>query len=49
MPSYIASIPSPPQGVWDIGPFPVRAYAAVPLAEPHDHLRSGGWLPTGEG
>ncbi|RIJ78484.1 prolipoprotein diacylglyceryl transferase [Nakamurella silvestris] len=27
MPSYLASIPSPPQGVWDLGPFPVRAYA----------------------
>ena len=29
--------------------FPVRAYASVPAAEPHDHLRSGGWLPTAGG
>jgi len=27
MPSYLASIPSPSQGVWNLGPFPVRAYA----------------------
>ena len=26
-PTYLASIPSPSQGVWDIGPFPLRAYA----------------------
>jgi prolipoprotein diacylglyceryl transferase len=25
--SLVASIPSPPQGVWHLGPFPVRAYA----------------------
>jgi arylformamidase len=28
---------------------PVRAFAAVPAAEDHDHLRSGGWLPTAGG
>ncbi|GAC69970.1 prolipoprotein diacylglyceryl transferase [Gordonia soli] len=26
-PTTLAYIPSPPQGVWDIGPFPLRAYA----------------------
>ncbi|MCG2802204.1 MAG: prolipoprotein diacylglyceryl transferase [Cellulomonas sp.] len=28
----LASIPSPPQGVWYLGPFPVRAYALAILA-----------------
>ncbi|NLE71288.1 MAG: prolipoprotein diacylglyceryl transferase, partial [Actinomycetales bacterium] len=27
-----ASIPSPPQGVWYLGPFPVRAYALAIMA-----------------
>ena len=27
--SVLASIPSPAQGVWEIGPFPVRAYAVA--------------------
>lgn len=31
------------------GTFPVRAYASVPEIEPHDHRRSGGWLPTAGG
>jgi hypothetical protein len=35
-----------PPRVAAFGTFPVRAYAAVPKYEPHDHLRSGGWLPT---
>ncbi|BCJ52629.1 hypothetical protein Asp14428_41040 [Actinoplanes sp. NBRC 14428] len=35
-----------PPRVSAFGTFPVRAYAAVPEFEPHDHLRSGGWLPT---
>jgi kynurenine formamidase len=26
--------------------FPVRAYAAIPAVEPHDHRRSGGRMPT---
>ena len=26
------NIPSPPQGVWHLGPFPVRAYALCILA-----------------
>jgi kynurenine formamidase len=36
-----------PPRVAGLGTFPVRAYAAVPAYEPHDHLRSGGRLPTG--
>ena len=31
-----------PPRVAEFGTFPVRAYAAVPLPEPHDHGRSGG-------
>lgn len=27
MPSLLASIPSPPQGAWNLGPVPIRAYA----------------------
>ena len=38
-----------PPRVAGFGTFPVRAYAAVPAREPHDHLRSGGWLPTAGG
>ncbi|GAB2473707.1 prolipoprotein diacylglyceryl transferase [Xylanimonas ulmi] len=30
--SLVASIPSPPQGVWHLGAFPVRAYALAILA-----------------
>ncbi|HET6531222.1 MAG TPA: cyclase family protein, partial [Actinoplanes sp.] len=36
-----------PPRVAAFGTFPVRAFATVPAVEPHDHLRSGGWLPTG--
>ena len=36
-----------PPRISGFGTFPVRAYASVPVAEPHDHLRSAGWLPTG--
>jgi kynurenine formamidase len=35
-----------PPRVAGFGTFPVRAYAAVPAYEPHDHKRSAGWLPT---
>ncbi len=35
-----------PPRISGFGTFPVRAYAAVSLFESHDHLRSGGWLPT---
>ena len=38
-----------PPRVAGFGTFPVRAYATVPAIEPHDHLRSGGWLPTAGG
>ena len=38
-----------PPRVAGFSTFPVRAYAAVPLVEPHDHLRSGGHLPTAGG
>lgn len=30
--SFLASIPSPDRGVWDLGPFPVRAYALCIIA-----------------
>ena len=30
--AVLASIPSPSQGVWDLGPFPVRAYALCIIA-----------------
>ena len=29
---YLASIPSPPQGVWHLGPVPIRAYAMCIIA-----------------
>lgn len=35
-----------PPRVAGFGTFPVRAYAAVPAVEPHDHRRSAGWQPT---
>ena len=35
-----------PPRISGFGTFPVRAYASVPVAEPHDHLRSAGWLPA---
>ena len=31
-PTYLAAIPSPPQGVWFLGPLPVRAYAVFIIA-----------------
>lgn len=30
--THLASIPSPPQGVWEIGPLPLRAYALCIIA-----------------
>ena len=30
--SVLAAIPSPTQGVWEIGPFPLRAYALCIIA-----------------
>ena len=32
MTSTLAYIPSPPQGVWELGPFPLRAYAVCIIA-----------------
>lgn len=29
---FLASIPSPPQGVWELGPIPIRAYALCIIA-----------------
>jgi arylformamidase len=44
-----ATFTAAPPRVAAFGTFPVRAYASVPAAEPHDHLRSGGHLPTSAG
>ena len=30
--TVLASIPSPSQGVWELGPFPLRAYALCIIA-----------------
>ncbi|ONI82866.1 prolipoprotein diacylglyceryl transferase [Actinosynnema sp. ALI-1.44] len=30
--TFLATIPSPPQGVWEIGPIPIRAYALLVIA-----------------
>jgi kynurenine formamidase len=46
LPPTGARFTAAPPRVAAVGTFPVRAYAAVPAYEPHDHLRSGGWLPT---
>jgi kynurenine formamidase len=46
LPPSGARFTAAPPRVAAFGTFPVRAYAAVPALEPHDHLRSGGWLPT---
>lgn len=44
-PSGFRFTAAPPR-IAAFGTFPVRAFAAVPFAEDHDHLRSGGWQPT---
>ena len=46
LPPTGARFTAAPPRVAAFGTFPVRAYAAVPADEPHDHRRSGGWLPT---
>lgn len=46
LPPTGARFTAAPPRVSGFGTFPVRAYASVPAVEPHDHLRSGGWLPT---
>ena len=49
LPPTGARFTAAPPRVSAFGTFPVRAYASVPAIEPHDHLRSGGWLPTSGG
>ncbi|GAA3955521.1 cyclase family protein [Actinoplanes auranticolor] len=49
LPPTGARFTAAPPRVSAFGTFPVRAYASVPAVEPHDHLRSGGWLPTSGG
>ena len=46
LPPTGARFTAAPPRVSAFGTFPVRAYASVPDIESHDHLRSGGWLPT---
>jgi arylformamidase len=46
LPPTGARFTAAPPRIAAFGTFPVRAYATVPAVEPHDHLRSGGWLPT---
>jgi kynurenine formamidase len=46
LPPTGARFTAAPPRVAAFGTFPVRAYAAVPALESHDHLRSAGWLPT---
>jgi kynurenine formamidase len=46
LPPTGARFTAAPPRVAAFSTFPVRAYAAVPADEPHDHRRSGGWLPT---
>jgi arylformamidase len=45
LPPTGARFTAAPPRVAAFGTFPVRAYAAVPEFEPHDHTRSAGWLP----
>jgi arylformamidase len=49
LPPTGARFTAAPPRVSGFGTFPVRAYASVPVVEPHDHLRSGGWLPASGG
>jgi arylformamidase len=46
LPPTGARFTAAPPRVAAFGTFPVRAYAAVPRYEAHDHARSAGWLPT---
>jgi arylformamidase len=46
LPPTGARFTAAPPRVAGFGTFPVRVYAAVPADEPHDHRRSGVWLPT---
>jgi kynurenine formamidase len=47
LPPTGARFTAAPPRVAGSGTFAVRAYAAVPAIEPHDHRRSAGWLPAG--
>jgi arylformamidase len=49
LPPTGARFTAAPPRIAAFGTFPVRAFAAVPAVEDHDHLRSGGWLPTAGG
>jgi arylformamidase len=49
LPPAGARFTAAPPRIAAFGTFPVRAFAAVPAVEDHDHLRSGGWLPTAGG
>jgi arylformamidase len=49
LPPTGARFTAAPPRVTAFGTFPVRAYASVLEIEPHDHLRSAGWLPTSGG
>jgi arylformamidase len=49
LPPTGARFTAAPPRIAAFGTFPVRAFAVVPAVEPHDHLRSGGWLPTAGG
>ncbi|MFI5935105.1 cyclase family protein [Actinoplanes sp. NPDC051494] len=46
LPPTGARFTAAPPRVAAFGTFPVRAYASLPVEEPHDHHRSAGWLPT---
>ena len=46
LPPHGARFTAAPPRFIGVGTFPVRAYAIVPFAEPHDHRRSAGWLPA---
>jgi kynurenine formamidase len=46
LPPTGARFTAAPPRIVGFGTFPVRAFAIVPFAEPHDHRRSAGWLPT---
>jgi arylformamidase len=49
LPPIGARFTAAPPRIAAFSTFPVRAFAAVPAVEEHDHLRSGGWLPTAGG
>nr|WP_296063556.1 cyclase family protein [uncultured Actinoplanes sp.] len=46
LPPTGARFTATPPRITAFGTFPVRAYAAVPYYEDHDHTRSAGWQPT---